>query len=218
MLILDEIVERDCIEAVPSYEFVTDCNTGEALFRFTNDGDELARMAAASPVDHFLPGRYAPLDVPAHSSVNWRTDLEVGESREFMVSADWEPLFVGTFAFDCTPPEPAPVESAAEPLTDADSQAEVDATVGTDEEIDEASPSDAVVTSPAVEAEPVDDGPVEPEGQSVAVTEEAAAPDTNPTGTESGGSGALTWIALLLVALVAGGAGAAGVVAAQKVR
>ncbi len=198
--LLDADITADCLLPLPSYEILTDCESGQAHARLINHGDDTAFMGVQYPAVMHMEIEVAP-----HSSEDWLLAVGPGETVEFDIMASNASIGSEALTFDC--PVAAEEQVPADPTPEPEAQPEAD--------------TDATETDTTTEPDPVepDSGEMEEQATDSNVEELAAGPDIIAGGTNVGSDDVPgTGVALGLVLIGLGLAALAGVVIATTAK
>ena len=164
--VLDVDLDVDCLSPDPWFEFLPNCDLGQAWVELGNHGPDEATMGV-----HYDDLPHAPgVVLPGTSSVQ-PLAVNPNEFVGFAIEVDGEPIYTDGFFFDCPVPEPEPTpEPQPEPEEEGD-----------DEDIDNTDEGDDQGGKP--EATPTDGTDTDVETtETVETTDETDGTDTQVVG------------------------------------
>ena len=101
--VLDVDLDVDCLSPDPWFEFIPNCDLGQAWVELGNHGPDEATMGV-----HYDDLPHAPgVVLPGTSSVQ-PLAVNPNEFVGFAIEVDGEPIYTDGFFFDCPVPEPEP--------------------------------------------------------------------------------------------------------------
>lgn len=180
----------DCAVGDPSYEVLTNCETGQAHVRMSNAGEGIVKFRIG--YSGVLAGPYQEVAPGTH--VDWLLAVDPGESVDFDVLDDWAILSAEHLDFDC----PVEVAISTPEVVAPPAETEV-ASINVPAEIED---------TVAPEAVPAQTEGASPTAQTVANETAAAAADVSVE--VDGGNKAR--VAIIVLAMVVTGALVAGAV------
>ncbi|MEM7287563.1 MAG: hypothetical protein AAF480_14525 [Actinomycetota bacterium] len=213
--VLDVDLDVDCLAPDPWFEFIPNCDLGQAWVELGNHGPDEAMMGV-----HYDDLPHAPgLVLPGTSSVQ-PLAVNPNEFVGFAIEVDGEPIHTDGFFFDCPIPEPEPQPEPEEEGGDED----IDNTDGEDE--DQGGKPDADQTDGDTDGGQVPDAGTEPTDETVETTDEVEGTDEIAVGTDeialAGGletdAGSTSNAILVALLLTFGVVMVVGSVAAMKLR
>ena len=116
--VLDVDLDVDCLAPDPWFEFIPNCDLGQAWVELGNHGPDEATMGV-----HYDDLPHAPGTVlPGTSSVQ-PLAVNPNEFVGFAIEVDGDPIYTDGFFFDCPVPEPEPTpEPQPEPEEEGDDE------------------------------------------------------------------------------------------------